>query len=336
MSQENVSTKVLYKSLSQTINNEYIDVNKKMEYVWTFFNKDINEKNTHNQNSIEFNIKISKINENKEYYKYDIKHINSDDTEDDKYIFLHYILESKSDIENYNLEEEISKHLRKSKSFEINDDNSYRNDYFLFAVSEKGIALCSYDKDARFGKTRHSRFLTLYLLAIAYNLKIEQFLEDGAEIYKNYISKKDDKNMDGIKDIIDFRESIYAFDLQYFFENPVKIDRYEAYMLWEIIAKCYRIKHRHDEIKNQVLSLTEIIVKNKDQELKKYENERKQQISIIGLLVSIVPIIIELVESVTWLRTYKNIILLIILFGLSSIFFYMFVHSKHREQKIKQ
>lgn len=91
--------------------------------------------------------------------------------------------------------------------------------------------LCSYDKNEKQGKTRNSRFLTLYLLAIVYNLKMEKFLEDGDKIYKNYINKKEENSLEGISEIIEFRESIYAFDLQYFFENPIKIDKYESYIV---------------------------------------------------------------------------------------------------------
>ncbi len=353
MATELSETKFLYNSISQTIKNEYLDVRQlefgsKLNYIWSFFSVD-EDSHINNKNAISFDITIEKMSPDKQFYKYSIKHVNEENHYEDKYLFLHYILDERSEIEKNNIEEEISQKLRKSKSFVINNSNSYVNEHFLFTVSEKGIALCSYDKDVKYGLNRHSRFLTLYLLAIAYNIKIEQFLEEGAQIYKIYRQKKDDKDANGIKDIIDFRESIYAFDLQYFFENPVKIDRYEAYIVWEVIAECYKVKHRHDEIKAQVLSLTEIIVKNKDQVIQEYEKEQQHKvekakqmeksfqnrISLIGLLVAIVPIMIELIESYAGLRTYKNIILLSILLGFVVIFFGMFINSKIKEKRIK-
>lgn len=49
MGKENISPQFLYNTISQTINNELIDVNEKLEYTWTFFNRDINAENTHNR-----------------------------------------------------------------------------------------------------------------------------------------------------------------------------------------------------------------------------------------------------------------------------------------------
>lgn len=84
MGKENISTQFLSNTISQTINNELIDVNEKLEYTWTFFNRDINKENTHNRKYIEFNINIEKLENEKEYYKYNIKHTNEDNIEDDK------------------------------------------------------------------------------------------------------------------------------------------------------------------------------------------------------------------------------------------------------------
>lgn len=262
---------------------------------------------------------------------------------------MHYILNDTNDIGTYNLEEEISKHLRRSRPFTINEDNSYSKENFLFAVSEKGIVLCSYDKNEKQGKTRNSRFLTLCLLAIAYNIKMEKYLEDGAKIYKNYIDKKEENSLEGISEIIEFRESIYAFDLQYFFENPVKIDKYESYIVWSIISKCYKVMVRHEEVKNQVLSLTEIIVKNKDQELQKYEKEKELQmekankieksfqnrISLIGLFVAVVPIVITLIDSVEILKKHNTLMLILLLLLCVATFFVMYINSKIKKKKIK-
>ena len=105
---------------------------------------------------------------------------------------------------------------------------------------------------------------------------------------------------------------------------------------------------RHEEVKNQVLSLTEIIVKNKDQELQKYEKELQMEkankieksfqnrISLIGLFVAVVPIVIALIDSVDMLNNHKTIMLFLLLLLCVAIFFVMFINSRIKEKKIKE
>lgn len=105
---------------------------------------------------------------------------------------------------------------------------------------------------------------------------------------------------------------------------------------------------RHEEVKNQVLSLTEIIVKNKDQELQKYEKELQMEksnkieksfqnrISLIGLFVAVVPIVIALIDSVDMLNNHKTIMLFLLLLLCVAIFFVMFINSRIEEKKIKE
>lgn len=105
---------------------------------------------------------------------------------------------------------------------------------------------------------------------------------------------------------------------------------------------------RHEEVINQVLSLTEIIVKNKDQELQKYEKELQMEkankieksfqnrISLIGLFVAVVPIVIALIDSVDMLNNHKTIMLFLLLLLCVAIFFVMFINSRIEEKKIKE
>ena len=105
---------------------------------------------------------------------------------------------------------------------------------------------------------------------------------------------------------------------------------------------------RHEEVINQVLSLTEIIVKNKDQELQKYEKELQMEkankieksfqnrISLIGLFVAVVPIVIALIDSVDMLNNHKTIMLFLLLLLCVAIFFVMFINSRIKEKKIKE
>ena len=193
----------------------------------------------------------------------------------------------------------ISEEFRDSKSFQPNDTNSYETSYFHFMISEKGFAVYKkinfYAKNQQKSNNENSeedikneqkdtadqvfyRILVMYLLALAYNHQMDKLSNLMAKIY----SKKANNKL-----LENFVESIHAFDLQYFFENPVKMDRYQTYNLWKIIAENYNIKTKHDEIKSQVLSLAEIISRNKEIRFHK-------KITRLGILLAAIPIIIEI------------------------------------------
>lgn len=212
----------------------------------------------------------------------------------------------------------ISKDIRNSNTFVFNENNTYETDYFIFVISEKGFHLC--DKSAANQKDKYSdltierfdRFLNLYLLTLAYNIKMENFLEKGAELYAD--------NTQQVSNIMNLNESIHAFDLQYFFENPVKMNRHETYKIWEIMSAKYKVKDRHDEVKMQVLSLTEILVKNKEKLLEEKEkNIRKREdkfhknIAVLGIYLAIIPIFIEILNNFKPLAEYKLYILIAVL-----------------------
>lgn len=203
----------------------------------------------------------------------------------------------------------ISEEFRDAKTFKPDETNSYETSYFHFMISEKGFAV--YKKPSYYNKNKSKtnddqennensqnevkekdtadqvfyRILMMYLLALAYNQKMDKLSNLMAAIYV----RKQDNNL-----LEKFMESIHAFDLQFFFENPVKMDRYQTYNLWQIIAKNYNVKAKHDEIKSQVLALADIISRNKEKEQVLLEKKFHKKVSRYAILLAAIPIILEI------------------------------------------
>lgn len=207
----------------------------------------------------------------------------------------------------------ISEEFRDAKTFKPDDTNSYETSYFHFMVSEKGFAV--YKKPGYYNKNKSKingeesdtengqneykekdtadqvfyRILRMYLLALAYNQKMDYLSNKMASTFMY-----NEKNKKYTESLEKFITDIHAFDLQYFFENPVKMDRYQTYNLWNIIAKNYNVKAKHDEIKSQVLALADIISRNKEKEQVLLEKKFQKRVTRLGLIIAIIPIILEI------------------------------------------
>lgn len=322
--------KYLYSSISKSIDTNAFqlirnkDKNKGDSFQYTIFSND----SVRNNETIKFKITIVELEVAQEKcivykkMKLEVRCIEPKYEE----IFNIYFYDEKIS------KELISQDIRKSKTFVFDDTNTYETDHFIFVVSERGFHLCARSaasqKDEYNEKTidRFDRFLNLYLLAVAYNIKMDNFLEKGAELYSD--------NMHQLDNIMDFNESIHAFDLQYFFENPVKLNRYETYNVWKLIFAKYRVKDKHDEVKMQVLSLTDILVKNKEKLLEKKEkNIRKREdkfhkhIAVLGIYLAIIPIFIEVLNNCSTLMPYKLYILVMLLCITITIFLILYKKS---------
>lgn len=206
----------------------------------------------------------------------------------------------------------ISEEFRDAKTFKPDETNSYETSYFHFMVSEKGFAVYkkpNYYKNKSKTNEEQSdnesnqseykekdtadqvfyRILMMYLLALAYNQKMDKLSNMMALIFMN--NKQNKKYTESLENFI---TDIHAFDLQYFFENPVKMDRYQTYNLWNIIARNYNVKAKHDEIKSQVLALADIISRNKEKKQVLLEKKFQKRITRLGLIIAIIPIILEI------------------------------------------
>ncbi|MDA3078003.1 hypothetical protein OFO07_03565 [Campylobacter sp. JMF_06 NA1] len=180
-------------------------------------------------------------------------------TEEKTQYTCHYSKQELSDID-------VSKALRGSKTLKISDHNSYDSDIKV-VVCEKGFLWydkCNFNNTNKFEKT-----LLLFLIALAYNKKSNEILRKVSKSYKN----------NSFNEMINTRNEIYDFDLNCFFSNPVKQDRHQLYDIWSIIEKNYHVNDIHNEIKMQVVELTNLI-----ESKKRYKFATR--LTIIGLFLS--------------------------------------------------
>lgn len=82
-------------------------------------------------------------------------------------------------------------------------------------------------------------------MAQAYNLHSERQLENVAKAY-------DSKQLAKMRDL---KESALAFDVKYYFSNPVLIDRHLARKIWCLSANLFEVVQLHDEVKLQIKDL---------------------------------------------------------------------------------
>ena len=142
--------------------------------------------------------------------------------------------------------DKISENIRGSKTLDIKEgDNLYvtktkRRDKIVF--DPKGLFV--YGNDSVYKKS-----LYCYLLALAYDQKSRDLLLAAITAFDSGDNKR----------MIDARNDIYAFDLKYFFENPVNVSVYETYELWKFAERTLSVKSKHDEIRQQVAELATII-----------------------------------------------------------------------------
>lgn len=301
----------------------YIDTDAQL--LLKIFDKDIQDKknkskNKHNNSkakdkSEENSNSVNEVtdgevtnNEDRDYILYNLFY------ENDKIYIKNKELISDEDneikIENIDIEQ-VSNDLRGYSTLRANNANSYLGRGFFFIICERGFAIS--DFNTKVNIRRFHNFVILFLLAIAYNLKMDDFLIQGAEVYN--------KHRDNIEEISDLQESIYAFNLQYFFENPVKIDRHQLYAIWSIISKNYNIKTKHDEVNTQVLELTNLLENRKSQAFNK-------NISLLGIVLATAPILTEIVnlfieESSLFVKGSVYVIVIIVLILIIKTFRYI-------------
>lgn len=201
------------------------------------------------------------------------------------------------------LHKEISKLLRGSDTWRRKDgENCF--------VSDDGKTLFVFDAN-RFGVIGNNLrsplyfkiALQIYALAMAYNIKTDEFINKMEKAYKRNI----------LKEMCEVRDEIYEFNFLYYFENPISLNSFFYVRIWEYFVKFLRVKEKHNEMKTQISELVNIIEMRKKEEQAKIEAKEKEEqaqkdkereikftrigiaIALISLLATIFSIIMPLV-----------------------------------------
>jgi hypothetical protein len=182
-------------------------------------------------------------------------------------VFLFYQVSSVQD------DEAISQVLRGSKTLKQDECNTFESDDVKVVFAEKGAWVYS-----KIGDGHLDRFVLLYLLAQAYNLYSERQLESVAKAY-------DSKQLAKMRDL---KEASLAFDVKYYFSNPVVIDRHQARQVWCLLANLFEVAQLHDEVKSQIKDLSDVIASQlqsqQEQRYKRWEMSFWVFGAIIGLV----------------------------------------------------
>ncbi|MDY0135562.1 MAG: hypothetical protein RBS36_00195 [Thiomicrospira sp.] len=170
-------------------------------------------------------------------------------------------------------EEVISQTLRGSKSLKLHDGNCFASEDVKAVFAEKGAWVYS-----KKGNKHFDRFVLLYLLAQSYNLHSERQLEKVANAY-------DSKQLSKMRDL---KESALAFDVKYYFSNPVLSDRHQGRQIWCLLAGLFEVAQLHDEVKSQIQDLSDAITSQlqtlQEQRYKRWESAFWVFGALVGLI----------------------------------------------------
>ena len=216
---------------------------------------------------VSFDKNKNKENKDKLYNKYQ----KGTDFEKCEEYFAYYINEKDGD-------EIASMAIRNSKTLRPNEKNSYDNDDIKAIFDARAFAvLYKFKQD----KSKFLRLLRLFILGIAYNKKMLEFLESVYIAHKN----KD------INKMIAVRDNFLAYDLAIYFTNPVKPESHQTYEIWQRISDMLVIKNTHNEIKSQISDLVQVIYNRQKDNLDKKWTILGITIAAFSLLTSVVALI---------------------------------------------
>lgn len=175
-------------------------------------------------------------------------------------------------------DEQVSQILRGSKTLQLDQLNTYAAQDVKAVFAEKGAWIYE-----RFSNGQFERFVLLYLLAQVYNLHSERQLEQVAAAY-------DSKQLSKMRE---FKEASLAFDVKYYFANPVLIDRHQARTVWRLLATLFEVAQLHDEVKSQIQDLSDAIAS----QLQTRQEDRYKRWEVIFWIVGVVLAVLALLPA---------------------------------------
>ena len=190
-------------------------------------------------------------------------------------------------------DEEISRSLRRSASLRIDEHNCFITGRGVKIVfSPHGVHISrerlwnTDEKNLEIWAQDAEKAIECYLLALAYQKKSDGLLQRAIAAF--------DKGQ--AQEMIDARDALCAFDLKYFFANPVRMEVFETHALWRMAAWHCGVQAAHDEIKGQIVELATIIENRRRDAEETRQRRLERNLTLIGLFLSAVSLL-ELVKS---------------------------------------
>lgn len=128
------------------------------------------------------------------------------------------------------------------KQLHINDRDKYQDLHNIIIFSGQKILISTNNTYDRFLERVANRTAIIYLLAMAYINKMEEFVE---------VSR------DEIRDITHSYEELLRFNLRYFYKLPLKLNRVnQLAAIWQLIYKIYHIGDLNKELEEKLANMT--------------------------------------------------------------------------------
>lgn len=190
-------------------------------------------------------------------------------------------------------DEEISQSLRRSASLRIDERNCFiTNRGVKIVFSPHGLHISrerlwnSEEKNLEIWSQDAEKAIECYLLALAYQKKSDGLLQRAIAAFDQGQAQA----------MIDARDALCAFDLKYFFANPVRMEVFETHALWNMAAQHCGVQSAHDEIKSQIVELATIIENRRRDNEEARQSRIERNMTMIGLVLSALSLL-ELVKS---------------------------------------
>lgn len=219
--------------------------------------------------------------------------------------YLLFFTDKEEDVKNF------SQIIRDSLSFYSNDDNTIHTNRYKLIFDSKGSCIIfnnyfftkqNSNKDNETSKcigsvnVVYEDILLLFLLGLTYNNENEHNMQKVTEICNNN-SKNYKLDSLSYNELLKLKYKMLNFDLNYYFDNPVKNNRQEYYKVWNFIASQMHIPELHNESKNQCLDIIHFLNDYREKKI-------NTRFTLIGIFISLLALVATHQELYT---LYKKI-----------------------------
>lgn len=98
----------------------------------------------------------------------------------------------------------------------------------------------------------------------------------------------------------EIKESILLHDIHYYFNNPVKIEKREYYIIWEKLFAYFRVKEIQNEVKNKITRYSNFLNIIYQRE----ENKRKANLILLAKVTSVIVTLSTVIAAICSILGY--------------------------------
>ena len=202
----------------------------------------------------------------------------------------------------------ISEDIRNSKTYSSTELNTLSHKNYNLYLFESGMAVYEKFKTEKFYNTNSgdnplntqkisnvdffNKALVLRYLTLAYN-DINEILKDKSILIHKDFFKSKRNNKAKFKMLENLYQSLYSFNLEFYFSNPVKFENYESSTIWPHFREFYQVDNLHEENSRQVSDLLNAIKFYQD---KQDILRARKNATLVGAIVSVAIFAVEILS----------------------------------------